>query len=156
MINADGIRDMYAHYFKVNRRLWDECVMALTEAQYRQPLEYSVGSIRNQCVHLMNVDERWFSGLRGEPVPDWYGDDVFNDRAELRAKWDAVEALMRDYLDRLTDDALAADFRTFKVWQVLIHVFNHGTDHRAQMLAMMHPFGVPTFAQDYAYSFMKR
>jgi uncharacterized damage-inducible protein DinB len=156
MINADGIRDMYAHYFKVNRRLWDECVMALTEAQYRQPLEYSVGSIRNQCVHLMNVDERWFSGLRGEPLPDWYGEDVSNDRAELRAKWDAVEALMRDYLDRLTDDALAADYRTFKVWQVLIHVFNHGTDHRAQMLAMMYPFGVPTFAQDYAYSFMKR
>jgi uncharacterized damage-inducible protein DinB len=156
MITADDIRSMYEHYFAINRRIWDECVMALTDDQYQQALTYSVGSIRNQCVHLMNVDERWFSGLHGEQVPDWYGADVYNNRDELRAKWDAVETLMRDYLNCLTDADLQADFRTFKVWQVLIHVFNHGTDHRAQMLAMLHPFGVPTFAQDYAYSFMKR
>ena len=36
------------------------------------------------------------------------------------------------------------------VWQVLFHVLNHGTDHRAQLLAMVAQFEAPTFDQDYA------
>ena len=34
------------------------------------------------------------------------------------------------------------------VWQVLIHVANHGTDHRAQILRALHDLGIPTFDQD--------
>jgi uncharacterized damage-inducible protein DinB len=31
---------------------------------------------------------------------------------------------------------------------VLLHVANHGTDHRAQLLRALHDFGAPTFDQD--------
>jgi uncharacterized damage-inducible protein DinB len=37
------------------------------------------------------------------------------------------------------------------VWQVLLHVVNHGTDHRAQVLRILHDFGAPTTAQDYIF-----
>ena len=33
-------------------------------------------------------------------------------------------------------------------WQVLLHVVNHGTDHRGQILRILHDFGAPTFDQD--------
>ena len=33
-------------------------------------------------------------------------------------------------------------------WQVLLHVANHGTDHRAQILRALHDVGAPTFDQD--------
>jgi uncharacterized damage-inducible protein DinB len=39
-------------------------------------------------------------------------------------------------------------------WQVLLHVANHGTDHRAQLLRLLNDLGVRTVAQDdifYAY-----
>jgi uncharacterized damage-inducible protein DinB len=35
------------------------------------------------------------------------------------------------------------------VWQVLFHVLNHGTDHRAQVLSMLAQLGVSGYAQDY-------
>jgi uncharacterized damage-inducible protein DinB len=38
---------------------------------------------------------------------------------------------------------------------VLIHVANHGTDHRAQLLALLNQLGVKTFPQDYFF-FIKR
>ena len=34
---------------------------------------------------------------------------------------------------------------------MLLHLVNHGTDHRAQMLAMLNSLGAPTFAQDYLH-----
>ena len=34
-------------------------------------------------------------------------------------------------------------------WQVLVHLVNHGTDHRAQMLRILHDLGAPTFDQDF-------
>jgi uncharacterized damage-inducible protein DinB len=33
-------------------------------------------------------------------------------------------------------------------WQVLAHVVNHGTDHRAQILRLLDRYGAPTFDQD--------
>ncbi len=34
---------------------------------------------------------------------------------------------------------------------MLIHVANHGTDHRAQLLALLNQLGVETFPQDYFF-----
>lgn len=37
------------------------------------------------------------------------------------------------------------------VWQVLLHVVNHGTDHRAQILRLLNDLGVKTGPQDYIF-----
>jgi hypothetical protein len=37
------------------------------------------------------------------------------------------------------------------VWQVLLHVVNHGTDHRAQLLRLLNDLGVKTGPQDYIF-----
>jgi uncharacterized damage-inducible protein DinB len=34
---------------------------------------------------------------------------------------------------------------------VLLHVANHGTDHRAQLLRLLHDLGVKTTSQDYIF-----
>jgi uncharacterized damage-inducible protein DinB len=74
----------------------------------------------------------------------------------IRQKWDTVEDSMRAYLADLRDEMLDSqpfmpiDNDPIRLWQVLLHVVNHGTDHRAQLLALLHGLGVKTFAQDYA------
>jgi uncharacterized damage-inducible protein DinB len=37
------------------------------------------------------------------------------------------------------------------VWQVLLHVVNHGTDHRAQILRLLNDMGVETAYQDFIF-----
>ena len=152
-MNADAIRQIYDYHITLNRRIWDKCVMKLTDEQFTQPCDYSVGSVRNQVVHMMSVDERWFSGLSGKDVPTFLNPVHYPTREKIRAYWDDVEALMREYLDALTDEAVQADYAEIKVWQVLVHVANHGTDHRAQLFAMMNPMGVHTFPQDMFFHF---
>ena len=37
------------------------------------------------------------------------------------------------------------------VWQVLLQLVNHGTDHRAQLLRCLHDMGIKTVSQDYIF-----
>jgi len=65
---------------------------------------------------------------------------------------------MRDYLAELRDDMLfdnpieePEEDKDLIVWQVLLHVVNHGTDHRAQLLRLLNDLGVKTSSQDYIF-----
>jgi uncharacterized damage-inducible protein DinB len=150
-MNADGFRQLYDYHFTVNRRIWDKCIVSLSDEQFDRDLPYSIGSIHNQTVHMMSIDERWFSGLRGEELPDFLKSADYPDRAAVRLYWDSVEGKMRDYLARLSDEGLSAPVDDLQAWQILIHVANHGTDHRAQVLAMLNSLGVKTFPQDFIF-----
>jgi uncharacterized damage-inducible protein DinB len=156
-MNADAIRHFYDYHFAENRAMWDNHIAALSHAQFTQPVDYSVGSVRNQVVHLMNVDDIWFSGLRGLEIPEWSNPADFDDRSILRTRWDSVEQTVRDYLATLRDEMLfqkpfaEGEDKDLILWQVLLHVVNHGTDHRAQILRILHDLGAKTVSQDYIF-----
>jgi uncharacterized damage-inducible protein DinB len=65
---------------------------------------------------------------------------------------------MRDYLANLRDEMLFEkpitepdEDRDLILWQVLLHVINHGTDHRAQLLRFLNDLGVKTTSQDFMF-----
>lgn len=63
---------------------------------------------------------------------------------------------MQAYLSKLRDDMLferplEGEDKDLIVWQVLLHVVNHGTDHRSQVLRLLNDAGVKTEYQDYIY-----
>ena len=105
-MNADAFRHLYDYHFAANRKLWDTWVVSLTQEQFLQELDYSVGSVRNHIVHLMNVDYGWFSDLRGVQNPDMENTEQLVEREEIRAQWDIVEQEIRAYLATLKDDML--------------------------------------------------
>lgn len=155
-MNADAFRHFYNYHFSENRKLWD-CAMQLSDEQFTQPVNYSHGSVRDQIVHLINTDEAWFSGLRNVEPPESLDPTKSNDRKMLRARWDKVEEDMRAYLANLQDETLFArpwdegEDKDIILWQVLLHVANHGTDHRAQTLRLLNDLGVKTSWQDYIF-----
>jgi uncharacterized damage-inducible protein DinB len=156
-MNVNAFRHFYDYHFAENRKLWDY-VTQLSLEHFTQAVNYSHGSVRDQIVHLMSVDDIWFSELRGvEPLED-LNPAALDDRNILRAHWDSVEQKMRDYLAELRDDMLfdkpieePEEDKDLIVWQVLLHVVNHGTDHRAQLLRLLNDLGVKTEYQDYIF-----
>ncbi len=156
-MNADAFRQLYDYHFAENRKLWDAWIASLPEEQFTRRVDYSIGSVRNHIVHLMSVDDTWFSGLRGETIPEPLNPADFDDRAAIRARWDQVEHKMRAYLAALRDDQLfekpfpEGEDQDLILWQVLLHVVNHGTDHRAQVLRLLNDLGFKTGPQDYVF-----
>ena len=156
-MNADAFRHFYNYHFAENRKIWTENIVSLSDEQFTRRVDYSYGSVREQIVHIMSCDETWFSPLRGLEVPEPLDPAQYADRQSIRSHWDAIEQNMRDYLGKLRDDMLfekpfpEGEDKDLILWQVLLHVVNHGTDHRAQVLRMLHDLGVKTRYQDYIF-----
>jgi uncharacterized damage-inducible protein DinB len=156
-MNANAFRHFFDYHFTENRKIWDTYITSLSLEQFTQDVNYSHGSVRNQIVHLISADDAWFSGLRGVGNPEPFNPADYDDRKILRAHWDNVEQNMRDYLAKLRDDMLFeklfadGEDKDLILWQVLLHVANHGTDHRAQLLRLLNDLGVKTTSQDYIF-----
>ncbi len=157
-MNANAFRHFYNYHFAENRKVWDSCLAALSYQQFTQAVGYSHGSVRDQIVHLMSVDEAWFSELQGVEPPEALPAVNFDDRKIIGARWDSVEQSMRAYLAELQDDMLfdkpikePEEDKDLMLWQVLLQVANHGTDHRAQLLRLLHDIGIATTSQDYIF-----
>ena len=155
-MNADAFRHFYDYHFAENRKIWDRYVTQLSDEQFIRHVDYSRGSVRDQILHLISCDTNWFSGLRGVEIPGDLNPADFQDRESIRTHWDEVEQTMRAYLAGLRDDMLSekpleGEDKDLILWQVLLHVANHGTDHRAQILRLLNDLGIETSYQDYIF-----
>lgn len=157
-MNADDIRSLFEYNCAMHRRLWN-CIAHLSDAQYVEETGYSLGSVRNHMVHLMGVDERWLARVQDAPLPPRVNYADFPTQAATLAYWNGVETGVLDYVRTVDDAALQREIhfdmphrggtKTNHVWEILAHVVNHGTDHRAQVLTLLHGFGAPTLEQDF-------
>lgn len=157
-MDSKTFQHLYDYHFTQNRQLWDEYVSRLSDEQFNAQSSYSKGSVREQLLHLMDADDAWFSGLRDDAGPTTEFAGQFHERGEIRRQWDQVESRMREFLAGLADDQLATrpfpdheEDSSLLLWQVLLHVVNHGTDHRAQLLRQLNDFGISTTSQDYVF-----
>jgi uncharacterized damage-inducible protein DinB len=154
-MNKSYFIELYDYDAWANRRVW-ECVMQLSAEQFNQELDHSLGSIWNQVLHTLAVESWWFKFLSTGEL-EFVDEETMTTRPAIRAAWDGVAAMIRDYLARLTPEELERsvrpsfwedDNKPIKVWQALLQVANHSTDHRAQTMAGLQRLGAPTVGQD--------
>jgi len=149
-------QQFFDYHFAENRKLWDTHITTLSDEQFTQAINYSIGSVHNHIIHMISVDAAWFSSLRGLDLPDMLDPKDWAERDHIRTKWDQVEAMMREYLATVDDTTLFTkpmkdEDENLFVWQALLQVVNHGTDHRAQLLRIIHDMGIKTASQDYIF-----
>jgi uncharacterized damage-inducible protein DinB len=136
---------------------WANGIVLRTAAQV-SPAEFAAavtpdpghGSLRGTLVHLLGSETRWLRVLTGEaPSPD-LDERAFADAATLSNRWDAQREKWLAYCTGLGHEALNASYtyqfnngpvRTRQVWQTIMHVVNHGTQHRSEAAAMLTGYG---------------
>ena len=154
-MQAQMLRHFVAYHIAENATLWSY-VDQLSADQMVADIAYAHGSIRNQLVHMLSVDATWLAGLKGLPIPEPLDPTQYDSPMLLKAQWDDVAQQLHTYVMALSDtdvmtQPLTDDDANLYVWRVVLHLVNHGTDHRAQVLRCVHDAGVKTVSQDYIF-----
>jgi uncharacterized damage-inducible protein DinB len=121
---------------------------ALAPEQLGQRFSQGAEPILPTFGHLVGADIRWLARWHEETPPDVKVTD-FTSLEVVRHRWDELYAARRAYLASLDETALRASIRwvrpdgvvSFPRWQALMQCANHGTQHRAELAAMLTDLG---------------
>jgi uncharacterized damage-inducible protein DinB len=139
------IRELYDYHRWANHRLFDVAA-GLGDAVTRDMgTHWSVPTVKGMLAHLYSADSIWLARWKGTSPTAMTGDD-FASMADLRARWDRLEAEQRAFVDGLDEAALARPVsykntsgESFQIplGPLLQHVVNHATHHRSELATMI-------------------
>ena len=135
-----------------NQQVW-KCVESLTDEQFNQAHDYSTGSVYEQVFHLMTTDWWTLKMLDESRTEDPPQKEDYTTRDILWEKWQEIDRDYHAWLDNATDDDLNGEIGfpeseeltiTGTRAEYLMIIENHTTNHRAQILALIHQLGGET------------
>ena len=157
---------MTVEYFKMmsrynrwmNEKLYDVCDTMPDELRREDKGAFfkSVNGILN---HLLLTDRLWLGRFTNQPFAAQSLDqELCHDWNDLKAERRETDDAIDMWLDSRSDEDLQAPFtftgisspieRTFPLWIVLAHWFNHQTHHRGQLTTVMEQSGYDSGATD--------
>ncbi len=140
-MKTSEIKTFYDYNYGANGRLLEVTVQA-SEQDFLAPAPLSHGSLRGALVHVLGAEWLWRVRFQeGISPPRMPPVEEFPDLASIRSRWQAEEQKMRSFLGTL-DDAELERVITYTntqgnkyqtpLWQILLHVVNHGTQFRSE------------------------
>lgn len=139
------IKTIYDYNDWSNQRILNTCEQ-LSQAQLDAPTQNGYASLRATLVHTMNGNWIWRSRWQGVSPKAPLDERDFPTLASIRLRWQEEEQQTRAFLATLTESTLASDLTyqnlkgitsTLPLWQTMIHVVNHGTQHRSEIAFML-------------------
>ena len=97
--------------------------------------ERGIGGI---LVHALGVHERWRTGFEGHrPSLAIRENDPLIASDELREAWETEWELVRAFIAGLDEDRLDGIYAGAPLWQAMVQLVNHGTQHRSEAAVIL-------------------
>ena len=171
-MKVDEIKLLYDYNDWADARLLAACARVIPE-QYAAPDTYGHGSLRATMVHIL--DNLWqqritLQGYYQAPLENEAAydatelhEDTLPTFALLQERWTIEQQEMRAYLDTLTEETLNSTIRYVipgairerVVWQILIDLIIHATQHRSEAAMLLTSYGQSPGDFDFTLSLNK-
>jgi len=140
------IRDLYDYNRWANHRLFDFAAGLGENVCGREVgQQFSMPTVTRMFAHMYGAESIWLTRWKGASPTAMPGAQLVS-MADVRQKWDALEAEEQAFLAALTDADLARaiDYKNTEgkafhapLGHLLQHVANHATHHRSEIATMV-------------------
>ena len=126
------------------------CTAHVTQEQFLAPASFPHGGLRSTLVHALFAEWIWRNRWEGTSPTLRFKPEDFPTFEALRTRWMEEEAKLMAFVDGLTDERLNNKFGYLDtkgnphervLWQAMMHVVNHGTQHKTEAAAMLTELG---------------
>ncbi len=153
-MTVELIRGFYEYDRWASERIFN-AAQGLTPEQLNTPGTAGHGSIRQTLVHQISAHKNWVSWWDGsmsqqEAMTNALDAGNYPNLDAVHVVWEEVQAQTRAFLDPLTEADVQRTFSATFPWtgqtvdftlgQMMLHVANHGTQHRSEVAAMLTAF----------------
>lgn len=148
-VTVEAIRTHLDYTAWASRRLVD-AANALSSEELTQDFRTADHSVLGTLVHVYAADRVWFGRIQGNP-PARFIDPQQDMRLEvLQNDWPVLYKRWQEWAVSRGDDSIRAkiSYKDLKgnshetpLWQIVLHVVNHGTHHRGQVSGFLRALG---------------
>ena len=129
-----------------------ETAANLSEAQLNEEIPNGMGSIRTTLVHLLSGHCIWYEHWRSNKQSERLKQDDFPTLESIRVRWQEEKPKMYALFATLCDEdlerlitysstMLPGQVFQLPLWQLMMHLVNHGTQHRSEVAMKLTELG---------------
>jgi uncharacterized damage-inducible protein DinB len=158
-MNLEYFLTLYNYNYWANEKIL-QTAERVTVEQFLAPTKFSHGSLRDTLAHTLSAEWIWLSRWQGVSPTAMLPEDNFSTLQVLRDRWRDEEQKLRAFLGTLGENDLTRIVKynntrgkPFErpLWHMLVHVVNHGTQHRAEAAAILTDLGHSPGDLDFVY-----
>jgi uncharacterized damage-inducible protein DinB len=148
MVTVDYLRELYAYHARANQRIL-VAAHGMGDSELDQAPIPAHGSLRETMVHALSAEWVWLNRVSGFSPAGMLSAAEFPSLVSIQLRWEAETTALRNLIDGLTEYDLSRSVTYTRqgrehatpLWQILVHVANHGTQHRSELAAMLTALG---------------
>ncbi len=142
-MNISAIQTLYDYHYWATYKF-------LAAAIQLTPEQFVESGLRAILLHSLGAEWIWRQRWEGNSPTVLFDESNFPTIADLQARWHEEERAMRAYLATLRDDDLLRPISyqttrgvpyTNTLWHLLLHLVNHGTQHRSEAAMILTELG---------------
>jgi uncharacterized damage-inducible protein DinB len=162
-VSSDTLRTHIDYHAWASRRLV-EAAENLSSDELHRDFCTADRSVLDTLVHVYAGDRVWLRRLEGQP-PQAFISDADRSLAVLQNEWPSLMERWKEWGARLNEVQFAEPLAyidlkgrswTQPIWQLVLHVVNHGTHHRGQVSGFLRSMGHIPPALDLVYYYRER
>ncbi len=123
----------------------------------------SFGSIHSTFVHILGAEELWLSRWVGETDRQLLNSGDLPNYPSVKERWTVHKSHLNQFLSSLTEDKLVEDISyknikgvvySLQLWKQLLHLSNHSSYHRGQIVTMIRQLDLQPPSTDLIYYYL--
>jgi uncharacterized damage-inducible protein DinB len=163
-VSKAAARDLLLYMLWADRTTL-RAVREVSAEDLRRDAGTSFGSILGTMTHMLAVQQVWLARFSGQPLEHIVVPDDFPDLIAWIKAWEETASHIEAFLAGLADDQLAAPITwtnnqgetyTQPLWHTVLHLVNHSTYHRGQVVSLLRQMGYQPPSTDLVYYLHQR